>query len=105
MTYHQGMKRLGYKNSSYYKEHYDYWNCGGATWRFGTQGYRNAWKGYRRALKKFLKCNKENEYKLRSLTKMELNSIEIEDDDEYIDKVLTKIYNFEKPKIKWYEFD
>lgn len=95
-----------YKNSSYYKEHYDYWNCGGATWRFGTSAFRKAEKQYgkwmRRTIKEF---NAEEEYVHRSRVNEELKSIDIESDEELIEKVLINIDNIERPKAKWYWFD
>jgi hypothetical protein len=95
-----------YKNSSYYKEHYDYWNCGGATWRFGTSSSRKADKQYRRWMRKTIKeFNAEEKYNHYSRVNEELKKIDIETDDEFIDKILSNIYNIERPKAKWYWFD
>ena len=103
MTYHQGMN--SYKNSSYYKEHY-YWNCGGATWRFGTSSFRKALKQNRRWMRKTIKSfNAEEKYVHRSRVNEELKNIDIEADDELIDKTLINIYNIERGKAKWYWFD
>ena len=95
-----------YENSSYYEEHYAYWNCGGATWRFGTSSFRKAYKRERRWMRKTIKeFNAKEKYVHRSRVNEELKNIDIEADDELIDKTLINIYNIERGKAKWYWFD